>query len=145
MFNYYVYINIVSCEPIISLFHLLYNFKILIWSSIAFLIFFFIIISHLVFFLCSSKAPNNVSSLKLTWWKLGFPYGSDGKVSAWNEGNLGLILGLGRSPGEGHGHPSILGWRIPWTEEPVGLQSMGLQSIRHGCVANTTTSKMKIV
>ena len=41
MFNYYVYINIVSCEPIISLFHLLYNFKILIWSSIAFLIFFF--------------------------------------------------------------------------------------------------------
>ena len=67
MFNYYVYINIVSCEPIISLFHLLYNFKILIWSSIAFLIFFFIIISHLVFFLCSSKAPNNVSSLKLTY------------------------------------------------------------------------------
>ena len=24
--------------------------------------------------------------------------------------------------------PSILVWRIPWTEEPVGLQSMGLQS-----------------
>ena len=69
MFNYNVYINIVSSEPIISLFHLLYNFKILIWSSIAFLPFFFIIISHLVFFLCSSKAPNNVSSLKLTYDK----------------------------------------------------------------------------
>ena len=66
MFNYYVYINIVSCEPIISSFHLLNNFKILIWSSVAFLIYFFIIISHLAFFLCSSKAPNNVSSLKLT-------------------------------------------------------------------------------
>ena len=25
-------------------------------------------------------------------------------------------------------HPSILAWRIPWTEEPGGLQSMGLQS-----------------
>ena len=28
-------------------------------------------------------------------------------------------------------HPSILAWRIPWTEEPGGLQSMGLQRIRH--------------
>ena len=26
---------------------------------------------------------------------------------------------------------SILAWRIPWTEEPGGLQSMGLQRIRH--------------
>ena len=25
-------------------------------------------------------------------------------------------------------HPSILAWEIPWTEEPGGLQSMGLQS-----------------
>ena len=25
-------------------------------------------------------------------------------------------------------HPSILAWRIPWTKEPGGLQSMGLQS-----------------
>jgi len=28
-------------------------------------------------------------------------------------------------------HSSILGWRIPWTEEPGGLQSMGLQNVRH--------------
>ena len=28
-------------------------------------------------------------------------------------------------------HPSILAWRISWTEEPGGLQSMGLQRIRH--------------
>ena len=28
-------------------------------------------------------------------------------------------------------HSSILGWRIPWTEEFVGLQSMGSQRIRH--------------
>ena len=28
-------------------------------------------------------------------------------------------------------HSSILAWRIPWTEEPVGLQSMGLQRVGH--------------
>ena len=28
-------------------------------------------------------------------------------------------------------HSSILAWKIPWTEEPGGLQSMGLQRIRH--------------
>ena len=27
-------------------------------------------------------------------------------------------------------HSSILGWEIPWTEEPGGLQSMGLQRVR---------------
>ena len=26
---------------------------------------------------------------------------------------------------------SILAWEIPWTEEPGGLQSMGLQKVRH--------------
>ena len=29
-------------------------------------------------------------------------------------------------------HSSILAWRIPWTEEPDGLQSMGSQRVRHG-------------
>jgi hypothetical protein len=42
--------------------------------------------------------------------------------------NLGLIPGLGRSLEEGNGNPfCILAWRIPWTEEPGGLQSLGLQ------------------
>jgi len=36
---------------------------------------------------------------------LGFPGGSDGKESACNAGDLGLILGLGRSPEGGHGNP----------------------------------------
>ena len=45
---------------------------------------------------------------------LGFPGGSDGKESACNAGELGLISGLGRSPGEGMAtHSSILSWRIP--------------------------------
>ena len=28
-------------------------------------------------------------------------------------------------------HSSILAWRIPWTEEPGGLQSIGLDTLRH--------------
>ena len=35
----------------------------------------------------------------------GFPGGSDGKVSAWNAGDLGLIPGSGRFPGRGNGNP----------------------------------------
>ena len=60
------------------------------------------------------------------------PGGSAGQESACVVGDLGSIPGLGRSPGEGNGyHSSILAWRIPWTEEPSGLQSMGSQRVRH--------------
>ena len=39
-------------------------------------------------------------------------------------------LGLEDPLGEGMvTHSSILAWRIPWTEEPSGLQSVGLQSV----------------
>ena len=47
-------------------------------------------------------------------------------------GDTGSIPELGRFPGGGHGnHSSVLAWRIPRTEEPGGLQSMGLQRVRH--------------
>jgi len=36
-------------------------------------------------------------------------------------------------------HSNILAWRIPWTEEPGGLQSMGLQRVRHNSATNTFT------
>ena len=36
---------------------------------------------------------------------LDFPGGSDGKASAYNAGDPGLIPGLGRSSGEGNGNP----------------------------------------
>ena len=55
------------------------------------------------------------------------------KESVCNTGDLGLIPGSGRSPGNGTAtHSSILAWRIPWTQEPGGLQSMGSQRVRHG-------------
>ena len=59
----------------------------------------------------------------------GFPGGSVVKNLPVNAGDVHLIPGLGRSPGEGNGnHSSILAWRTPWTEEPGGLQSMGVQT-----------------
>ena len=35
-------------------------------------------------------------------------------------------------------HCSILAWRIPWTEEPGGLQSLGSQRVRHDRETNTS-------
>ena len=43
--------------------------------------------------------------VQLNTFTLGFPGGSDSKVSARNVGDLGSIPGLGRSPGEGNGNP----------------------------------------
>ena len=49
----------------------------------------------------------------------GFSCGSDGKESACNSGDPGLIPGSGRSPAEGNNYPLQYSSRkIPWTEEP---------------------------
>ena len=39
-------------------------------------------------------------------------------------------------------HSSVLAWRIPWTEEPGELQSMGFQRVEHDCATNTFTFTM---
>ena len=47
-----------------------------------------------------------------------------------NAGDQHSIPGLGRSPGEEMAsHSNILPWRILWTEEPGGLQSVGSQRV----------------
>ena len=64
---------------------------------------------------------------------IGFPSESAGKESACNAGDKGSVPGLERSPGGGHGYPlqySCLE-NPQWTEEPGGLQSMGLQRVGH--------------
>ena len=38
-------------------------------------------------------------------------------------------------------HSSILAWRIPWTEEPGELQSMGLKRVGHEYATNTHTDR----
>ena len=71
----------------------------------------------------------------------GFPGGgSNSNESARNARDLDSIPGLGRSLEEGMAaHASILARRISWTEEPGGLQSLGLQRVRHNWVTNTFT------
>ena len=70
----------------------------------------------------------------------GFPGGSDGAYSACNVGDWVWSLGQ-EDPLEKEmaTHSSILAWRIPWTEEPGKLQSMGLQRVRHDWEMNTFT------
>ena len=62
---------------------------------------------------------------------MGFPGGSVSKESAYNAGDLGSISGS-EDPLEKAmaTHSSILAWEMPWTEEPGGLQCMGLQKSR---------------
>ena len=60
-----------------------------------------------------------------------FPGGSAVENLPTNAGDWGLIPGLGRSlKTDGSGYPlQCSSWRIPWTEEPGGLPSMGLQRV----------------
>ena len=60
----------------------------------------------------------------LSWWL-------SGKESTCNAGNTGLIPGSGRFLGKGNGnHSSILAQKIPWTEEPGGLPTIGSPRVR---------------
>ena len=68
---------------------------------------------------------------ELLWWL-------SGKESTCKAGDMGSIPGWGRSLEEGMTtYSSILVWRIPWTEEPGGLQSMGSQRVGHDWATNT--------
>ena len=64
---------------------------------------------------------------------VGFPFGSAGKESTCNMGDLSLIPGLGRSPGEGKGYP---------------LQYSGLEksmdSIAQGVAESDTTERLSL-
>ena len=63
---------------------------------------------------------------------MGFPGDSNDRESAGNVVDLGSIPGLGRSPGGRNGnHSNVLAWRIPGTEKPDRLQSMGSHRVGH--------------
>ena len=42
-------------------------------------------------------------------------------------------------------HSSALAWKIPWAEEPGGLQSMGSQKVRHNSTAQHSTAQYKVL
>ena len=60
-----------------------------------------------------------------------FPRGSDSKASVYNVGDRVQSLGW-EDPLEKE--MAIHSWKIPWTEEPGRLQSMGLQRVGHDSV-----------
>ena len=64
---------------------------------------------------------------------MGFPGGLDSKEPVCNAGDPGSIPGSEDPLEKGMAtNSSILAWRIPWTEEPGRLQSMGSQRVGHG-------------
>ena len=62
-----------------------------------------------------------------------FPGGSDGKIICLQCGRPGFDPWVGKIPLEKEmaAHSSIVAWKIPWTEEPGRLQSMGSQRVGH--------------
>ena len=80
----------------------------------------------------SFPCPHLVVQTSLCISSFSFPDGLVVKNLPANAGDAGLIPRLGWFPGGRNGtHSSIPAWRIPWTEEPGGLQSMGSQRV--GC------------
>ena len=91
------------------------------------------------------KRPQLCRKSSLSFWTVrdsqsirkvsGFPGGTTGKnphASAGDIRDTCSIPELGRSPAGGTAtHCSILAWRIPWTEEPGRLRSIGSQRVGH--------------
>ena len=89
-----------------------------------------------------SDTPNRISPVCHQSWQL-LAWQLRASLRSWqrwlrqlricfNAAGPSSVPGLGRSPGKGNGNPlRILAWRIPWTEEPGGLQFMGSQRVRH--------------
>ena len=84
--------------------------------------------------------PLQYSCLEAIASHYSFPGGSDGKRICFSAGDWVRSLGW-KDPVEMEIAPysSILAWRIPWTEETGGVQSMGLQRAGHDSVINTFT------
>ena len=95
------------------------------------------------FFLKGAKKNKTNLIQRLCTQRLGFPSGSEvnntASVKKMQETQV-WSLGWEDPLEEGMAtHSSVLAWRIPRTEELGGLQSMGLQRVRHDWVTNTST------
>ena len=92
--------------------------------------FFFVFIRVYLIYHVVFQVASKVIQLYIYMY-LGFPLGSVVKESPCNEGDLGSIPGLGRyAQMDMTSLPSMLAWRISWTEEPSRLQSTGSQKSR---------------
>ena len=75
---------------------------------------------------------------------MGFPGGSDGKESACNAGDLGLIPGLQEIPWSRAQQPTLVFFsgESQWTEKPGRLQSMGIHRVRHDRATKHSTASL---
>ena len=80
-----------------------------------------------------------IEDILLAFEHRGFLGSSNGKQSACNAGDLGLVSGLGRSPGEGHGNLLQYSCLENPTKEAGRLQSMGSQRVGHDWVTIHST------
>ena len=72
---------------------------------------------------------------------LGFPGGSVGKNPPATQETWVQSLGWDDTLEEKMAtHSSILAWKVPWTEEPGRLQSMGSQRVRHDLASKPSQS-----
>ena len=122
---------ILLCSEVSSLF--------ILWGAFSFvpkpLILCLLIVSNIVCYVCVIKYNRSLLSPCFIIWT--------GKEYAYSAGDPNSIPGSGRSPEKGMAtHSSILAWRMPWTEELDGLQSMGSQSVRHDWTINTSLTSL---
>ena len=90
------------------------------------------ILRHSAFFIVQLPHPYMTTGKTIALIR-GFPGGSEVKASAFKKGRPGFDPWVWKIPlgKEMATHSSILAWRIPWTEEPGGLQSTGSQRVGH--------------
>ena len=83
----------------------------------------------------SRRVGHDWSDLAVAHANMGFPGGTSGKESSWQcRKHEKWVQSLGQEDPLEKGmttHSSILAWRILWTEEPGGLQSIRSQRVRH--------------
>ena len=84
-------------------------------------------------FLKKQKQKQKTEQVFSAWarFREGLPRWLSSREATCNAGDLSSIPGWGRCPGGGHGNLLFLPGESPWTEEPSGLQSMGLQTVGH--------------
>ena len=78
------------------------------------------------------QIPSCWASQVAQWWRICLPMWVMREAWVWSLGQEDPL------EKETAAHSSILAWKIPWTEEPGGLQSMGLQAVRHSWVTEHT-------
>ena len=111
------------------------------WSLVCLLWEKFLPVFHWIFFWVFMHSSYISATNPLIESHLGFPGGSDGKESAFHSGRQETqVQSLSQEDPLEKGmttHPSVLAWRIPWTEESEGVQKMGSQRVGHDWATNT--------